>query len=80
MIVGILKEIKVLEKRVCMTPAGVVAITQNGHEVLVEKDAGAGAGFPDSDYVAAGARIAGTRGTGLQRIRYGHARERTPAV
>ncbi|GAB6147350.1 hypothetical protein [Desulfocicer niacini] len=41
MIVGILKEIKVAEERVCMTPAGVVAMVHNGHRVLVEKDAGA---------------------------------------
>ncbi|MDD9304984.1 MAG: alanine dehydrogenase [Desulfobacter sp.] len=58
--VGILKEIKVLEKRVCMTPAGVVAMKQNGHDVLVEKEAGMGAGFPDSKYLAAGALIADT--------------------
>jgi len=60
MIVGILKEIKVAEKRVCMTPAGVVAMKKNGHDVLVEKNAGTGAGFPDADYVAAGATIVDT--------------------
>ena len=60
MLVGILKEIKVLEKRVAMTPAGVVAMVANGHEVIVEKDAGAGAGFPDAEYVAAGAKIIDT--------------------
>ena len=60
MLVGILKEIKVLEKRVCMTPAGVIAMKQNGHDVIVEKDAGAGAGFPDAEYVAAGATILDT--------------------
>ena len=60
MLVGILKEIKVLEKRVCMTPAGVIAMKQNGHDVIVEKDAGAGAGFPDAEYVAAGATIVDT--------------------
>ena len=60
MIVGVLKEIKVLENRVCMTPAGVIAMKQNGHEVLVEKDAGTAAGFPDAEYVAAGATIADT--------------------
>lgn len=58
--VGILKEIKVLEKRVCMVPAGVSTLIANGHEVVVEKDAGSGAGFPDSDYVAAGAVIVET--------------------
>ncbi len=58
--VGILKEIKVAEKRVCMTPAGVVAMKKNGHDVTVEKNAGASAGFPDTDYIAAGAAIADT--------------------
>jgi len=60
MIIGILKEIKIAEKRVCMTPAGVVAMKKNGHDVLVEKNAGAGAGFPDADYVAAGATLVDT--------------------
>jgi alanine dehydrogenase len=60
MIVGILKEIKVLENRVCMTPAGVVAMKKNGHDVLVEKNAGAGAGFTDAQYLAAGGVIVDT--------------------
>ena len=60
MLVGILKEIKVAEKRVCMTPAGVVAMKKNGHDVLVETTAGMGAGFSDADYIAAGATIADT--------------------
>ncbi len=60
MLVGILKEIKILERRVCMTPAGVVAMKQNGHDVFVEKHAGEGAGFPDAEYIAAGATIAET--------------------
>ncbi len=60
MLVGILKEIKVLEKRICMTPAGVVAMKQNGHDVLVETNAGTAAGFPDEEYIAAGAAIAET--------------------
>jgi alanine dehydrogenase len=58
--VGILKEIKVLENRVCMVPSGVVTMIANGHEVVVETMAGAGAGFPDADYVTAGATIAAT--------------------
>lgn len=57
MIVGILKEIKIAEKRVCMTPAGVETMIQNGHEILVEKAAGEGSGFADNDYLAAGATI-----------------------
>ncbi|NLV96480.1 MAG: alanine dehydrogenase [Desulfovibrionales bacterium] len=55
MIVGILKEIKAQENRVCMTPAGVEVLRQNGHEVLVEKNAGVGSGFLDDQYIAAGA-------------------------
>ena len=45
MIVGVLKEIKAEENRVCMTPAGVEILRENGHTVLVEKDAGKGSGF-----------------------------------
>ncbi len=58
--VGILKEIKVLEKRVCMVPTGVATMIANGHEVVVETAAGTGAGFPDEKYVAAGATIVDT--------------------
>ncbi len=58
--VGILKEIKVMEKRVCMVPSGVATMIANGHEVIVETAAGAGAGFLDAEYVAAGAAIVDT--------------------
>ncbi len=58
--VGILKEIKILENRVCMVPSGVATMIANGHEVVVETVAGAGAGFPDAEYIAAGATIVGT--------------------
>ena len=57
MIVGILKEIKTEENRVCMTPAGVEVMTSNGHQLLVEHLAGVGSGFSDEEYVAAGAEI-----------------------
>ena len=57
MIVGILKEIKAEENRVSMTPAGVEVLKQNGHEVLVEKNAGVGSGFEDATYETAGAVI-----------------------
>ncbi len=60
MIVGILKEIKVEENRVSMTPAGVEVMTQNGHTVLVEKKAGTGSGFTDAAYADAGAEIINT--------------------
>ena len=55
--VGILKEIKAEENRVAMTPAGVEVMKQNGHEVLVEKNAGAGSGFEDASYIEAGAEL-----------------------
>ena len=57
MIVGVLKEIKAEENRVCMTPAGVEVMKQNGHEVLVEKNAGMGSGFNNTAYKTAGAEI-----------------------
>jgi alanine dehydrogenase len=56
-IIGVPKEIKNNENRVGMTPAGVSAYKQAGHRVLVEAQAGAGSGFADEDYVAAGAEI-----------------------
>lgn len=55
--VGILKEIKPEENRVCMTPAGAEIMKQHGHTVLLEKNAGKGSGFADADYVKAGAQI-----------------------
>lgn len=58
MIVGILKEIKIEENRVCMTPAGVEVLKNNGHRILVESCAGIGSGFSDEDYLRAGAEIA----------------------
>jgi alanine dehydrogenase len=60
MIVGILKEIKTEENRVCMTPAGVEVMAANGHNMLVEKGAGLGSGFEDAAYLKAGAEIVET--------------------
>ncbi len=60
MIVGVLKEIKAEENRVCMTPAGVEIMRQNGHTVLVEKNAGRGSGFHNKAYTDAGAEIIDT--------------------
>ena len=56
--VGVPKEIKVHEYRVGLVPAGARELVAAGHEVLVETQAGAGIGFEDADYRAAGARIA----------------------
>ena len=60
MIIGILKEIKTEENRVSMIPAGVEVMRQNGHTLLIEKDAGMGSGFEDEDYKKAGAEIVTT--------------------
>ena len=54
---GIPKEIKTGENRVAMTPAGVAELVQRGHEVYVQLGAGQGAGFGDSSYQQAGARL-----------------------
>ena len=55
--VGIPKEIKQGESRVGMTPAGVAELIKHGHTVCVQHTAGDGSGFPDVEYVAAGASI-----------------------
>jgi alanine dehydrogenase len=56
-IIGLPKEIKDNEYRVGLTPAGVRALTDAGHRVLVETAAGEGSGFEDSLYERAGANI-----------------------
>ena len=58
MIVGAPKEIKPGEQRVALTPAGVRALIERGHEVLVEASAGIGSGIRDDEYGAVGARLA----------------------
>ncbi|GAB4512859.1 MAG: alanine dehydrogenase [Allomuricauda sp.] len=55
--IGIPKENQYQEKRVCLTPDAVNAITANGHRVLLESGAGEGANFSDIDYTNAGAEI-----------------------
>ncbi len=55
--IGIPKEIKPQENRVAIQPGGVMTLVQQGHNVMVEKDAGLGSGFSDDEYVAAGAQI-----------------------
>jgi alanine dehydrogenase len=57
MIIGVPKEIKNNENRVAITPAGVHALVNAGHKVIIEKSAGAGSGIEDSDFEAAGAVI-----------------------
>ncbi len=60
MIVGVPKEIKDHESRVGVTPAGVRALVEAGHEVLVQTGAGELSAFPDDEYQNAGAEITGT--------------------
>ncbi|MBV9866280.1 MAG: alanine dehydrogenase [Abitibacteriaceae bacterium] len=55
--IGIPREIKANENRVSLRPAGAEVLVQDGHEVLIEKDAGVGSGFSDHQYEQAGARI-----------------------
>jgi alanine dehydrogenase len=55
--VGVVKEIKANEARVGLTPAGAGVLVEDGHEVLVEAGAGAGAGFDDHGYERAGAKL-----------------------
>ncbi len=62
MIIGVPKEIKDNEARVGITPAGVKALTEVGHKVLVETQAGAQSGFPDEEYQNAGAEMVGEAG------------------
>lgn len=55
--VGVPKEIKNHEYRVAITPAGVHEFVRNGHEVLIEHEAGTGSSITDREFVSAGARI-----------------------
>lgn len=57
MIIGVPKEIKKAEYRVSLLPVGAETLIKHGHKVLVEKGAGVGSGFADSEYRAAGATI-----------------------
>jgi alanine dehydrogenase len=57
MLIGIPREVKNRENRVAIVPGGVRQLVEFGHKVLVEKDAGSGAGIPDEAYEGAGASI-----------------------
>ena len=60
MLIGCPKEIKNQEYRVGMTPSAAMEAISRGHRVMIETNAGAGAGFPDADYTAVGAEIVAT--------------------
>lgn len=55
--IGVPREIKPQEQRVGLTPDGVYVLTQTGHQVFIEKDAGVGAGFTNEEYEGAGAQL-----------------------
>ncbi|MBR3321175.1 MAG: alanine dehydrogenase [Exiguobacterium sp.] len=55
--IGVLKEIKNNENRVALTPMGAFMLTELGHDVFVETNAGLGSGFTNMEYIDAGATI-----------------------
>ena len=52
MILGVPKEVKDHESRVGVTPAGVKALVEVGHTVLVEQRAGALSAMPDEEWAS----------------------------
>src|SRR5436190_88603 len=58
--IGVPKEVKPDEYRVAMMPVGVELMVKNGHTVLFETQGGTSSGFPDADYIKAGAEIVPT--------------------
>lgn len=60
MIIGVPKEIKEQEQRVALLPSAAEQLIRRGHSLLVQKDAGLGSGYPDQDYIKAGAQIVET--------------------
>lgn len=55
--IGIPKENQQVEKRICLTPDAVAALTAHGHRIIIEKGAGLGSSFTDNDYLNAGAEL-----------------------
>ena len=60
MIIGVPSEVKNNESRVGLTPQSVKKIVNSGHDVLIQKNAGANIGFFDDQYLAAGAKLKDT--------------------
>src|ERR1700719_2145509 len=60
MIIGVPKEIKEQEQRVGLLPAAAEQLKRRGHSIVVQQNAGFGTGYPDEDYVKAGAEIVGS--------------------
>jgi alanine dehydrogenase len=57
MIIGVPREIKEQEYRVALLPSGAYQLIKRGHQVVVERGAGVGAGYPDAEYESAGAQL-----------------------
>jgi alanine dehydrogenase len=57
MLIGVPKEIKVLEARVALTPEGASELVRAGHKVIVEQGAGLGSAISDEDFISSGAAI-----------------------
>ena len=57
MLIGVPKEIKNLEYRIGLTPAGVAELVRGGHQVISQKNGAASIGFDDEQYRQAGAEI-----------------------
>lgn len=55
--IGIPKETHLQEKRICLTPDAVAALTNHGHRIIIESGAGEGANYADTEYSEAGAKI-----------------------
>lgn len=60
MIIGVPKEIKQQENRIAAVPAMVHSLVEVGHEVLIERTGGLGAGIADRQFEDAGARMVST--------------------
>ncbi len=60
MTIGVPREIKPQENRVALLPSAAYQLIKRGHAVIVETSAGVGAGFPDSEYETAGAKLVDT--------------------
>ena len=60
--IGVPTEIKAQESRVGLTPISVQELTNHGHEVIIQDNAGFGAGFENTDYEKVGAKIAPSAG------------------
>jgi len=67
MIIGVPKEIKEQEYRVALLPSGAYQLIRRGHEVIVERGAGLGAGYPDAEYEQAGAKLVDSHGEVFKR-------------